>query len=161
MASFYRRKRGLIFKFIVGIPALWFLIVIFTTYQGKLSNSDSDTEKRQEREVIHREKDIVPPPDNHIHFGDGDKLRHDRKIHEEEKQNLANKIQLDMHENRQQREDTGRGSAKKDDTLRYNQKQSLPERPYVDPNAPGINSLATLLRCNSNYFLMSWPISSV
>lgn len=145
MASFYRRKRGLIFKFIVGIPALWFLIVIFTTYQGKLSNSDSDTEKRQEREVIHREKDIVPPPDNHIHFGDGDKLRHDRKIHEEEKQNLANKIQLDMHENRQQREDTGRESAKKDDTLRYKQKQSLPERPYVDPNAPGEGGKAVVI----------------
>nr|XP_034317782.1 polypeptide N-acetylgalactosaminyltransferase 5 isoform X5 [Crassostrea gigas] len=145
MASFYRRKRGLIFKFIVGIPALWFLIVIFTTYQGKLSNSDSDTEKRQEREVIHREKDIVPPRDNHIHFGDGDKLRHDRKIHEEEKLNLANKIQLDMHENRQQREDTGRESAKKDDTLRYKRKQSLPERPYVDPNAPGEGGKAVVI----------------
>lgn len=145
MASFYRRKRGLIFKFIVGIPALWFLIVIFTTYQGKLSNSDSDTEKRQEREVIHREKDIVPPRDNHIHFGDGDKLRHDRKIHEEEKLNLANKIQLDMHENRQQREDTGRESAKKDDTLRYKPKQSLPERPYVDPNAPGEGGKAVVI----------------
>lgn len=145
MASFYRRKRGLIFKFIVGIPALWFLIVIFTTYQGKLSSSDSDAEKRQEREVIHREKDIVPPPDNHIHFGDGDKLRHDRKIHEEEKQNLAHKIQVDMHENKQQREDTGRESAKKDDTLRYKKKESLPERPYVDPNAPGEGGKAVVI----------------
>lgn len=145
MASFYRRKRGLIFKFIVGIPALWFLIVIFTTYQGKLSSSDSDAEKRQEREVIHREKDIVPPPDNHIHFGDGDKLRHDRKIHEEEKQNLAHKIQVDMHENKQQREDTGRESVKKDDTLRYKKKESLPERPYVDPNAPGEGGKAVVI----------------
>lgn len=145
MASFYRRKRGLIFKFIVGIPALWFLIVIFTTYQGKLSSSDSDTENRQEREVIHREKDIVPPPDNHIHFGDGDKLRHDRKIHEEEKKNLAHKINLDMHKNEQQEAENVQEPAKKDDMLRYKQKQSLPERPYVDPNTPGEGGKAVVI----------------
>lgn len=100
MVSFYRRKRGFIFKFIVGILVLWFLIVIFIIYQGKFLNSDSDIEKRQEREVIYREKDIVFSFDNYIYFGDGDKLRYDRKIYEEEKQNLANKIQFDMYENR-------------------------------------------------------------
>lgn len=33
MASFFRRKRSLIFKLILGIPTLWFLIVIFLSFQ--------------------------------------------------------------------------------------------------------------------------------
>lgn len=139
MASFFRRKRGLIFKFIVGIPALWFLIVIFTTYQGKLS--DSDDEKRQEREIIHRERDIVPPQNNHIHLGDSDKLNHDRKIHAEERQDLDQKIQADKRESEHQRAEKVQAPVveeKNDDTLRYRKKEPLPERPYVDPNAPGM-----------------------
>ncbi|XP_056008170.1 polypeptide N-acetylgalactosaminyltransferase 5-like isoform X1 [Ostrea edulis] len=138
MASFFRRKRGLIFKFIVGIPALWFLIVIFTTYQGKLS--DSDDEKRQEREIIHRERDIVPPQNNHIHLGDSDKLNHDRKIHAEERQDLDQKIQADKRESEHRRAEKVQAPVveeKNDDTLRYRKKEPLPERPYVDPNAPG------------------------
>nr|XP_022303329.1 polypeptide N-acetylgalactosaminyltransferase 5-like isoform X2 [Crassostrea virginica] len=145
MASFYRRKRGLIFKFIIGIPALWFLIVIFTTYQGKLSNSDSDAEKRQEREVIHREKDIVPPQENHIHFGDSDKLKHDRKIHAEEKRNLVNKIEADRQVQERHREEKAQLPAKNDDTLRYKKKEALPSRPYVDPNAPGEGGKAVVI----------------
>lgn len=38
MASFFRRKRSLILKLILGIPALWFLIVIFLSFQS----TDSD-----------------------------------------------------------------------------------------------------------------------
>lgn len=38
MASFFRRKRSLIFKLILGIPALWFVIVIVLSFQS----SDND-----------------------------------------------------------------------------------------------------------------------
>lgn len=34
MASFFRRKRSLILKLILGIPALWFVIVIFLSFQS-------------------------------------------------------------------------------------------------------------------------------
>ncbi|XP_061179940.1 polypeptide N-acetylgalactosaminyltransferase 5-like isoform X2 [Saccostrea echinata] len=147
MASLFRRKRGLIFKLIIGIPALWFLIVIFTTYQGKLTDSDNDAEKRQERGIVHREKDIVPPPDNHIHFGNHDNLRHDRKIHEEEKQILANRIQADKRESELRQAEKVRAPVEenKDDTLRFKKKESLPERPPVDPNAPGEGGKAVVI----------------
>ncbi|KAL4222733.1 N-acetylgalactosaminyltransferase [Mactra antiquata] len=44
MASFFRRKRSLIFKLILGIPALWFLIVIILSFQNT-ENEESSRNK--------------------------------------------------------------------------------------------------------------------
>lgn len=47
MASFFRRKRSLIFKLIIGIPALWFVIVIFLSFQGAEDNKPLIYERQQ------------------------------------------------------------------------------------------------------------------
>ncbi|XP_053373478.1 polypeptide N-acetylgalactosaminyltransferase 5-like [Mercenaria mercenaria] len=42
MASFFRRKRSLIFKLILGIPTLWFVIVIFLSFQSTDNDKPRD-----------------------------------------------------------------------------------------------------------------------
>lgn len=49
MASFFRRKKSLIFKLILGVPALWFMIVIFLSFQS----ADNDKPLIVERQRVH------------------------------------------------------------------------------------------------------------
>ena len=53
MASFFRRKRSLIFKLVIGVPALWFFIVIFLSYQDK-GDSDENSDHNQRIRVHER-----------------------------------------------------------------------------------------------------------
>lgn len=50
MASFFRRKRSLIFKLIIGVPAFWFFIVILLSYQDK-GEGDENSERNQRIKV--------------------------------------------------------------------------------------------------------------
>lgn len=60
MASFFRRKKSLIFKLILGIPALWFIIVIFLSLQG----AENDRPLLVERQRVHdlERKEPLPNP---------------------------------------------------------------------------------------------------
>ena len=57
MASFFRRKRSLIFKFIIGVPTLWFFLVIFLSYQDK--GEDVGNSETNGRNKIAKEKRSV------------------------------------------------------------------------------------------------------
>ena len=57
MASFFRRKRSLIFKLILGIPTLWFLIVIFLSFQ---STDTGSSEQDRGPDKIKRDIDNNP-----------------------------------------------------------------------------------------------------
>ncbi|XP_052797726.1 polypeptide N-acetylgalactosaminyltransferase 5-like isoform X2 [Mya arenaria] len=56
MASFFRRKRSLICKLVIGLPALWLVIVIFLSFQ----NTDNDPPFRENQHHEHNiaKKDV-------------------------------------------------------------------------------------------------------
>jgi len=58
MASFFRRKRSLIVKLVIAIPALWFAIVIFLSFQS--SEQDKPFHERQPHDHNHNiaKKDV-------------------------------------------------------------------------------------------------------
>lgn len=145
MASFFRRKRGLIFKFVIGIPILWFAAVLLMTYQGSQSHdSRVDTEKRN------FDSHIVQPPQHVPVAGDVGIQAHDRQIHQEEQRRFAQKMEEErLEKEREEREKRNieliekqkREEIKNNPVLKFEaagQKEELPERPYVDPDAPGM-----------------------
>ena len=59
MASFFRRKRSLIFKLVIGVPALWFFIVIFLSYQDK---GDQDDISSHNQRINLKERSVFENP---------------------------------------------------------------------------------------------------
>ena len=59
MASFFRRKRSLIFKLVIGVPALWFFIVIFLSYQDK---GDGDENSNHNQRIRVHERSVFENP---------------------------------------------------------------------------------------------------
>ncbi|XP_052246169.1 polypeptide N-acetylgalactosaminyltransferase 5-like [Dreissena polymorpha] len=51
MASFFRRKRSLIFKILIAIPVLWIAVVLFLSFQS--SDDDRPLQERQNRDHKH------------------------------------------------------------------------------------------------------------
>ena len=141
MASFFRRKRSLIFKFLIGIPALYFTVVIVLAYQGGTNSSAKDNRADIEKRHIEEKNrnNVLMPNKNdlgsdikhdHIHLGDSGKLAHDRELHAKEQRNLLRKIEEDMQKNAEKAKEAS-------DLIFKREKEKLPERPPVDPNAPG------------------------
>ena len=121
MASFFRRKRSLIFKFIVGVPTLWFFIVIFLSYQDKGEGDDNSNRnsriKVKERSVfenpLDKIKNVIVQPFNPVNpvKNDNDIVGgKDNKFKQEFNIDHRNQVDYD------------------DDTLKF-------EKP--DPDAPG------------------------
>lgn len=71
MASFLRRKRGLIFKAVIAIPILWFAVVTLLAFnEHSSSNTDSENHRGQRNVDTQKiEEPIQPKPD-------WDKLNH-------------------------------------------------------------------------------------
>lgn len=129
MASFFRRKRSLIFKFIIGVPTLWFFIVIFLSYQDKGEGDDnSDRNSRikvKERSVfenpLDRIKNVIVQPFNPVNpiKNDNDIVGgKDNKFKQEFNIDHRNQVDYD------------------DDTLKF-------EKP--DPDAPGEGGKAVII----------------
>lgn len=143
MASFFRRKKGLIFKFVIGVPILWFATVLLMTYQGSWSQDNRvDTEKRNNEPVINAQ---------HVPVNRHDDFRgHDQSIHQEEQQRLARKMEQEKlikeREERERRnielmEKQKVEEIKNNPVLKFRSGESEVERVKVDPNAPGGLSL--------------------
>ncbi|XP_071158483.1 polypeptide N-acetylgalactosaminyltransferase 5-like isoform X2 [Mytilus edulis] len=139
MASFFRRKKGLIFKFVIGVPILWFATVLLMTYQGSWSQDNRvDTEKRNNEPVINAQ---------HVPVNRHDDFRgHDQSIHQEEQQRLARKMEQEKlikeREERERRnielmEKQKVEEIKNNPVLKFRSGESEVERVKVDPNAPG------------------------
>lgn len=140
MASFFRRKRGLIFKFVIGIPILWFAAVILLTYQGSGNSSSHDSRVETEKRNVDQNK-----KGQHVPIGGVDSVEHDRQVHEEEQQRLARKMEEEkLEKEREERERLNKDllekkkieEMKKNPVLKFQPHQEV-EKPKVDPNAPG------------------------
>ncbi|XP_013382243.1 polypeptide N-acetylgalactosaminyltransferase 5 [Lingula anatina] len=89
MASFFRRRRGLIFKAILAVPILWLLVVALLAYQEKdRKHADEDVNPLHQRNV--REKRDQWGEQNFVHDnphgGDEGDNRHEneQKVYNEE-----------------------------------------------------------------------------
>lgn len=141
MASFFRRKRGLIFKFVIGVPILWFAAVLLLTYHGSWDPSPGNGRKDREKRNIDLNKKFQHVPVQ----GGIDSLGHDRKIHEDEQQQIRQKVEeerlLKEREERERRniellEKQKIEEIKKNPVLKF-EPEHKEEKIKVDPNAPG------------------------
>ena len=137
MASFFRRKRGLIFKFVIGVPILWFAAILLLTYQGSW---DPPLRDRGKRNIDLNKKSLHVPVQGGI-----DSLGHDRKIHEEEEQQIRQKVEEErLFKEREERERRNIEliekqkieEMKKNPVLKF-EPEHKEEKIKVDPNAPG------------------------
>ncbi|KAK6166779.1 hypothetical protein SNE40_023401 [Patella caerulea] len=140
MASFFRRRRGLLFKAIIAVPLIWILAVLLFSSSGKLTSNQNDWSV----DIDKREKPLHPPPKslhiendfkNHDNQIDSEPLGHDRKIHEVDKNIESRKLD----DNLNSREHKSR-QREKEMRLRFEPREAdnkdTVEKNH-DPNGPG------------------------
>lgn len=143
MASFLPRRRSLLFKFLVAIPAVWFCVIFVMAYQDKWSSSDGKNDKlveRNENHENHNDKEVIlikPPPDD-------ENLKNIKNMNIE-KNNEHLKNDVDDYEHRNPHAGGHEDPPKHDhveDKVRKERKDrgqaEKPEAFVIDPNAPGI-----------------------
>ncbi|XP_046349821.1 polypeptide N-acetylgalactosaminyltransferase 5-like isoform X1 [Haliotis rufescens] len=93
MASFLRRRRGLLIKAMLMVPVLWLLSVMLYSGPGRWASVDSEDKVPRDRRDGSEDKPLHPPPDFHQNEVEKDhieveRLGHDRKIHESDRDSL-------------------------------------------------------------------------
>lgn len=137
MASFFRRRRSIIFKAVIGIPTLWFFVVVLMTF---LNSDTSDNVRKndvEKRNIDKQNHQNVLPPENleplggdHIPLNDRESIH--RKVHAEEQQEFVKKINV---EETVKKVDVDIEESKKEQV----KPPTTKKKTYtIDPSAPGM-----------------------
>ncbi|ESO90717.1 hypothetical protein LOTGIDRAFT_163992, partial [Lottia gigantea] len=118
MASFFRRRRGLLFKAVIAVPLLWIVVVVVFSTSGKLN---SDQPHWQQVEIEKREEaPLHAPPESR---------RHHENIHNEPQRDNEKIHKNDVENNEDKKKE-------KDHKLKFRSHEQKEEEPAYDPNAP-------------------------
>ncbi|KAJ8314021.1 hypothetical protein KUTeg_008582 [Tegillarca granosa] len=135
MASFFRRRRSIIFKAVIGIPTLWFFAVVLMTFINSDASDDHRKPGAKKRNVeSHIHENVLPPENlepiggNHIPLNDRESIH--RKVHADEQQEFVKK--LNVEENDKKLEVDIEESKKEQVKPPTTKKKTY----TIDPNAP-------------------------
>lgn len=146
MASFFRRRRSLIAKIVLTIPALWFLGVVLMNYNDVDNNGNQGNVHKRQESSDHK---AIPPQ---VFGGDS---RHNGQHHVVDRGVLAQKIHEDLggdnRGNNFRNEEEEKVPTPRPDSIQKEVKPPLKfvpkerNHPPADPNAPGENGKAVVI----------------